>query len=222
MLPAPRRNQATDVVARKLKTYVTSAGFFDLAVAAPSMKAALDAWGAESDLFHQGFAKQTEDKRVDAATMSKPGVVLRRPVGTDAAFGEQAALPTHLGSGEAARTTPRPRTKSHRPTKPVDNRNTREAASAFAREKKRRDRQARQEAAARKKERERRDRAMAAAEAALEAGKRAHQANLADLEKAQQALDERTEAEETRWARQEERLERALRKARSANHLRVA
>jgi hypothetical protein len=31
-------------MARKLKTYQTSLGFFDLAIAAPSMKAALDAW----------------------------------------------------------------------------------------------------------------------------------------------------------------------------------
>jgi hypothetical protein len=34
-------------MARKLKTYQTSLGFFDLAVAAPSMKAALEAWGAD-------------------------------------------------------------------------------------------------------------------------------------------------------------------------------
>jgi hypothetical protein len=31
---------------RKLKTYQTSLGFFDQAIAAPSMKAALEAWGA--------------------------------------------------------------------------------------------------------------------------------------------------------------------------------
>ncbi|CCD90984.1 hypothetical protein BRAO375_1310007 [Bradyrhizobium sp. ORS 375] len=31
---------------RKLKTYQTSLGFYDLAIAAPSMKAALEAWGA--------------------------------------------------------------------------------------------------------------------------------------------------------------------------------
>jgi hypothetical protein len=40
-------------MARK-KTYQTSLGFFDLALAAPSMKAALEAWGADSNLFHQG------------------------------------------------------------------------------------------------------------------------------------------------------------------------
>jgi hypothetical protein len=35
-------------MARKLKTYQTSLGFFDQAIAAPSMKAALEAWGADS------------------------------------------------------------------------------------------------------------------------------------------------------------------------------
>jgi hypothetical protein len=45
-------------MARKLKTYQTSLGFFDLAMAAPSMKAALEAWGADSNLFHQGAAKE--------------------------------------------------------------------------------------------------------------------------------------------------------------------
>ena len=42
----------------KLKTYQTSLGFFEQAIAAPSMKAALEAWGADSNLFHQGAAKE--------------------------------------------------------------------------------------------------------------------------------------------------------------------
>jgi hypothetical protein len=44
-------------MARKLKSYQHSLGFFDLAIAAPSMKAAREAWGADSNLFHQGFAQ---------------------------------------------------------------------------------------------------------------------------------------------------------------------
>jgi hypothetical protein len=63
-------------MARKFKTYQTSLGFFDLAIAAPSMKAALEAWGAGSNLFHQGVARETDDSDVVAATMSKPGVSL--------------------------------------------------------------------------------------------------------------------------------------------------
>ena len=56
-------------MARKLKAYQTSVGFYDLAIAAPSMKAALEAWGAGSNLFHQGFAKESEDPAVVAATV---------------------------------------------------------------------------------------------------------------------------------------------------------
>ena len=43
------------------------------AIAAPSMKAALEAWGADSNLFHQGAAKESHDPEVIAATMTKPG-----------------------------------------------------------------------------------------------------------------------------------------------------
>ncbi len=103
-------------MARKLKTYQTSLGFFDLAIAAPSMKAALEAWGADSNLFHQGAAKESHDPDVIAATMAKPGVVLRRPVGTDRPFSEHAELPTDLGGGgpmKAAR-----KSKGHKAKKP--------------------------------------------------------------------------------------------------------
>ena len=140
-------------MARKLKTYQTSLGFFDQAVAAPSMKAALEAWGADSNLFHQGAARESEDPDVIAATMKKPGVVLKRPVGTDGPFSEHAGLPTALGRGgkasKAARTTrQKPKQKAGRP---VDKAAERKAALAYEREEKRRERkQAKKEAAARK------------------------------------------------------------------------
>ena len=57
-------------MARKLKTYQTSIGFYDLAVAVPSMKAALEAWGAHSNLFHQGVAVETDEAAVIAATLA--------------------------------------------------------------------------------------------------------------------------------------------------------
>jgi hypothetical protein len=88
------------LMARKLKTYQTSLGFYDLAVTAPSMKAALEAWGAGSNLFHQGVAKESSDPEVVADTMSKPGIVLRRPVGSNGRFREQAELPTDLAGKE--------------------------------------------------------------------------------------------------------------------------
>src|SRR6478672_7304653 len=110
-------------MARKLKTYQTSLGFFDLAIAAPSMKAALEAWGADSNLFHQGAAKESDDADVIAATMAKPGIVLRRAVGSDGAFGEKAGLPTNLGGGErptsATRKSIRHRPKKS-PSRPID------------------------------------------------------------------------------------------------------
>jgi hypothetical protein len=37
-------------MARKLKTFQTSLGFYDLAIAAPSMRAALEEWGTASNL----------------------------------------------------------------------------------------------------------------------------------------------------------------------------
>jgi colicin import membrane protein len=79
-------------MARKLKTFQTSLGFYDLAIAAPSMKAALEASGAKSNLFQQGAAKESDDADVVAATMSKPGVILKRPVGSDGPFKEDADL----------------------------------------------------------------------------------------------------------------------------------
>jgi colicin import membrane protein len=100
-------------MARKLKTFQTSLGSFDLAIAAPSMKAALEAWGADSNLFHQGAAKESDDPDVVAATMAKPGVILKRPVGSDEPFKEHAELLRLSGNETSHR-----RAKSHaKPTK---------------------------------------------------------------------------------------------------------
>ena len=46
------------------------------------MKAALEALGADSNLFHQGAVKESGDPDIVAATMAKPGWVLRRPGGS--------------------------------------------------------------------------------------------------------------------------------------------
>src|ERR1700759_1539382 len=84
---------------RKLKTFQASIGFFDLTIAAPAMKAALEAWGSKTNHFHQGFAKESDDPQIIAATMAKPGVVLRRPVGSNGSFSEHPGLPNNLASG---------------------------------------------------------------------------------------------------------------------------
>ena len=209
-------------MARKLKTYTTSAGFFDLAVAAPSMKAALEAWGARNNLFQHGFAKVSDDPKTVAATMAHPGVVLRRPVGSNGAYSEHAELPTDLPVGNAKRAPAKPPAKKREPpTKPVDDKTAREAARAFEKEQKRRDSERRKEEANRQKERERRDRAIAAAEAALDQARQEHEARVADIEKDRAVLDRKSQAEDARWRKKKEDLEADLRKARSGGHLRL-
>ena len=209
-------------MARKLKTYTTSAGFFDLAVAAPSMKAALEAWGSKNNLFQHGFAKVSEDPKIVAATMAHPGVVLRRPVGSTGAFSEHAQLPTDLPVGKAKHApAKRSAKRPEPPTKAVDDKTAREAARAFEKEQKRRDSERRREEANRQRERERRERAIAAAEAALEQARQDHEARLEDIEKDRAALDKKSQAEDARWRKKKEELEAELRKARSGSHLRL-
>ncbi|WP_421994462.1 cell envelope biogenesis protein TolA [Reyranella sp.] len=217
-------------MARKLKTYTTPAGFFELAVAAPSMKAALEAWGAGANLFRDGFATATEDPAIVASTMARPGVVLRRPVGSTGAFSEHAKLPENLasrvvrGEGRAAKRDGKVRGGKARDEKArggarklpaADDRAARAAARAFEREEKRRDSERRREEKARAQEQARRRRAVASAEARLAAARRKHDARLAAIDRERATLDRKAEAETARWREREGRLEQALRRARS-------
>jgi colicin import membrane protein len=199
---------------RKLKTYQTSIGFFDLAIAAPSMKAALEGWGSKTNFFHQGVAKETDDPEIIAATIAKPGVVLRRAVGSNGSFSEHAELPKNLASDKVKETlgkrAPKQQPSPHR----IDDKAAREAAIAYARDQKRRDRERRREEAAQQSERKRREQATAKAEAALEEAGQGHDLKTVEIAAARAALDERSDAEETRWGKQRERLEAALSRAR--------
>lgn len=203
-------------MARKLKTYQTSLGFFDQAIAAPSMKAALQAWGADSNLFHQGVAKECDDPDIIAATMAKPGVVLKRPVGSGGPFVEQAELPINLGG--AAEPTKAPRNSRRRPNRsssgPVDKAAERRAALAYAREQKRRDRESDKIEAAKQKQRERRQQAIDKAQAAMDDAEFAHAKAVASIQAEMEALEQRSQAEEARWAQEKRRLDKALRRAR--------
>jgi hypothetical protein len=204
-------------MARKLKTYQTSLGFFDLAIAAPSMKAALEAWGADSNLFHQGAAKESDDPEVIAAAMAKPGVVLKRPVGSDGPFGEHAQLPTNLGDSKRPQKSVR-KSESHKAKKPssrpVDKAAQRKAALAFEKEQKRRDRERASEEATRKKERERRRQAVDKAQSALDEAEREHTERAAAMKAEMEALEKRSQADDGRWDKEKARLEAALRRAR--------
>jgi hypothetical protein len=68
-------------VARPLKVFQTHIGFHDLIVAAPSMKAAAEAWGSSPRIFAQGFARVTQDPDAVSSALAQPGTVLRRPHG---------------------------------------------------------------------------------------------------------------------------------------------
>ena len=202
-------------MARKLKTFQTSLGFYDLAIAAPSMKAALEAWGAGSNLFHQGIAKETDDPDVVAATMSKPGVVLKRPAGSSGRFAEHSDLPTELGSGEngAGRKKDRPKPPK-RAAPQISEREARKAAAEFEKEQRRREAERRREEAARQKDRERRDKVTAKAQAALDKAEREHAERAASIQAEIETLEKRSRAENDRWEQERERLRGALRRAR--------
>ena len=174
-------------MARRLKTYQTSSGFFDLAVAAPSMKAAAEAWGSRTNVFNQGFAKETRDPAIVAATMAKPGVVLRRPVGSNGPFTEHAELPKDLPVEKLKERPAKPHKEP--PPRKTDTKAARSAALAFEREQKRREMKRRKEEAAREKEWKRREQAIAKAGRTLEQAKPEHETKIQEIEKDRDALD---------------------------------
>jgi hypothetical protein len=202
-------------MARKLKTYQTSLGFFDQAIAAPSMKAALEAWGADSNLFHQGAAKESDDPDVIAATMAKPGVVLKRPVGSNGPFGEHAGLPTDLGrSGKRSGTVHKSSKRKSKPARPSDTAAERKAAAAYEREEKRRVRQrAKQEADARR-EYQRRQAAIDKAQVALDEAEREHVEKAAAIDAEREAVEKKSQTEEVRWEKERDRLRAVIKRAR--------
>ncbi|MEA2963069.1 MAG: hypothetical protein QOI46_3167 [Alphaproteobacteria bacterium] len=179
--------------------------------------AALEAWGADSNLFHQGAAKESHDPDVIAATMAKPGVVLKRPVGSSGPFKEHADLPGDIAGDGGAKKTDR-KVGSGRPQKhakkTVDEAAGRKASLAFEKERERRERERAKEEAAQRKERERRQEAVDRAQAALDTARRKHDGNAADIQAKLEALEERSRTEEARWEKERSKLEALLRRAR--------
>jgi hypothetical protein len=199
---------------RKLKTYLTSVGFFDLAIAAPSMKAALAAWGSNSNLFHQGFANEVTDGSVVEATMAQPGVVLRRPVGSNKPFKVDAAFSADLPDKRTEK--PSRRQRNERPPPPkMDQKAASKAASVYEREQKKREAARRKEEAAQEVARQRRDKGVAKAQAALDEAERDHTKKLDAIETERAKLDASAEAEDARWQERKSKLMQALRRARS-------
>ncbi|WP_346657115.1 cell envelope biogenesis protein TolA [Bradyrhizobium sp. BRP56] len=141
-------------MARKLKAYQTSLGLFGLAIAAPSMNTGSESLGADSNLFHQGAAKKSEDPDVIAATTVAPGVALKRPVGSSGKFKENAELPAGLAIDDswkkAYRKSPSRKVQKHL-KRAADHAADRKAALAFEKERKHRDRERAKEEATRTK-----------------------------------------------------------------------
>lgn len=101
---------------RKMKVYRTPTGFHDAYVAAPSQKAALQAWGADANLFARGVAEVVTDPKLTKEPLSQPGVIVRKARGTAAEHID--ALPKTkaraakrrkgLSTEHATKDTPRP------------------------------------------------------------------------------------------------------------------
>src|SRR5438067_13814121 len=100
----------------RLKTFQAHLGFFDTVVAAPSQKAALEAWGSRQNLFHDGTASVATDPQAIKAALQKPGVVLKRLVGSGGEFVEQPPLPASAGRVPPKKTVqPKPVPRATKP-----------------------------------------------------------------------------------------------------------
>jgi flagellar motility protein MotE (MotC chaperone) len=111
MAKKPERKQ-------KLKVFRTPIGFHDAYVAAPSQKAALEAWGADGNLFAQGIAEQVTDPELMEEPLASPGKVIKRVRGsTDehfAALDRTARKPKSKAQAEDKEDTeeaPKPKAK---------------------------------------------------------------------------------------------------------------
>jgi hypothetical protein len=100
----------------KLKVFSAPQGFYETIVAAPSQKAALEAWGTRQNLFAEGMAKVETDAAAVKAALAHPGQVLQRPAGGRDAFkpAAQAAAPKVPPKPKAApkaKAPPKPKPK---------------------------------------------------------------------------------------------------------------
>ena len=68
--------------APKLKVFRMAVGFHDAYVAAPSQKAAIEAWGSDKDVFTRGRAELVEDPALTKEPLARPGEVIKRLRGT--------------------------------------------------------------------------------------------------------------------------------------------
>jgi len=199
---------------RKLQVYQTSQGFYDLLVAAPSMKAALEAWGAGSNLFQQGDARLSEDKRAISAALKKPGTVLRRPIGTDKAFAEQSGAPTvaslEARMPKAVASAPRSKPSIEAIDANAERKTVLKYEKDQARQKREREAADKAEAIAVR----RRQVAVDEAQLAMTQAERQHSETIELIEQERASVERRADAEKRRWEIARKRLNEAMAKAR--------
>lgn len=165
---------------QKLKVFRTPIGFHDAYVAAPSQKAALEAWGTDTNLFASGSAEVVTDPALTEVALERPGEVIKVLRGSQA---EQIAalgkVPKRKAAARAAanenmaEAKPQSKPKPPRPPKPS------------------------------RKE-------LASAEEAVDKLEKRHSKELAAPDEEQQALDRKRRDVERRQARDLERAHASL------------
>ena len=105
---------------QKLKVYATPIGFHDAFVAAASQKAALEAWGAGTNLFSQGSAHLVTDPKLTKVPLQHPGQVVKVLRGTEAeqlaALGK-ASPPKRRAEPKAEMVPRKPKKRPPRPNR---------------------------------------------------------------------------------------------------------
>lgn len=98
---------------RALKVFRLPIGFHDAYVAAPTQKAAIEAWGSDKDVFQRGQAELVTDPELTREPLESPGKVIKRLRGTAAeqiaALGETPAPAPRRKSGSSSDARPGPR-----------------------------------------------------------------------------------------------------------------
>lgn len=106
-------------MARELKVFSTAAGFFNAVVAAPSQKAALEAWGIHDNVFANGTATVVTDPELIARALATPGEIVRVPIGTEAAILAAVKRPPTAAAASAPEAPPKPKTAAPLAPKPA-------------------------------------------------------------------------------------------------------
>ena len=113
----------------KLKVYRTPIGFHDAYVAAPSMKAALKAWGTTKNLFSRGAAELVTDAKLTKEPLARPGEVIKLARGSAAEHRKAVGSSDRAASNGKTAPEPKPAKRRPRPNrKPLEK--TEQALSA--------------------------------------------------------------------------------------------